>query len=102
MSQKQLESTLNRNVVKWLNSLECCFAYKNRGTAFNKGFLDVSGCLNGIRIEIEGKIGSNKPTLLQQHYIDKWRAAGAITGWYNSLEDAKKLVLSQAKKKGIK
>ena len=99
---KEKESTLNKNVVKWLNSLPRCFAYKNRGGPYNPGHLDVSGCLHGIRIEIEGKIGDNKPTRNQAHYIAKWHAAGAITGWYTSLEQAKRIIRDGAALKDIK
>jgi len=86
------EGPLNTRVVKWLNSLPQCVAYKRKGGPANPGQLDVTGCLKGIRIEIEGKVGDNKPTRLQKHYIEKWAAAGAITGWYSSFEGAKKLV----------
>jgi hypothetical protein len=86
------ESTLNKKVVDWLNSLPRCCAYKRKGGPANPGQLDVTGCLRGIRIEIEGKIEPNKPTRLQKHYIKKWAEAGAITGWYTSLEGAQDLV----------
>jgi len=98
---KQKESTLNKKVVDWLNSLDHCFAYKNKGGPSNPGHLDVSGCIHGIRIEIEGKVGNNKPTKLQWEYIATWRQTGAITGWYNSLDEAKRIVIEQASIKNI-
>jgi hypothetical protein len=96
------EGPLNKKVVQWLNSLNQCCAYKRKGGPANPGQLDVTGCLKGIRIEIEGKVGNNRPTRLQQHYINKWAAAGAITGWYNSLEGAKELVRTGAAHHRIK
>lgn len=98
---KVKESTLNKKVVDWLNSLEGCFAYKTHGGMYNPGHLDVSGCLHGIRIELEGKVGYNTPTKIQEGFIERWRAAGAITGWYNSLAQAQTLVIEQARAKGI-
>ena len=96
------EGPLNTRVVKWLNSLPQCVAYKRKGGPANPGQLDVTGCLKGIRIEIEGKVGINKPTKLQRHYIHKWASAGAITGWYNSFDGAVALVRLGAAKHGIK
>lgn len=99
---RKKEGPLNSEVVKWLNSLKQCCAYKRKGGPANPGQLDVTGCLQGIRIELEGKVGLNKPTRLQRHYIDKWSAAGAITGWYTSLDGAKELVRLGAERYGIK
>ena len=98
---KEKESTLNKNVVKWLNSLRLCKAYKRKGSAYNRGQADVSGCLCGIRIELEGKVGDNKPTKLQKHWLAKWHAAGAITGVYWSLDDAKMIIAEQAAERGL-
>lgn len=89
------ESTLNKQVIKWLNSLPACFAYKRYGHMSNKGKPDISGCINGIRIELEGKVGSNKPTPNQAHWLAKWKSAGAISGWFTSLEQAQDIVTIQ-------
>jgi hypothetical protein len=93
---RQKEGPLNKKVCDWLNNMRNCVCYKRAGGPANPGQLDLSGCLQGIRIELEGKIGNNKPTRLQKHYIAKWKSAGAITGWYNTFEAAKKLVIDQA------
>lgn len=99
---RKKENTINKNVIEWLNSLPRCFAYKQKAGPANPGALDVSGCLQGIRIEIEGKAGDNQPTKLQNEYIRRWTEAGAITGCYWSLEEAQKIVRKGAKKYGIK
>jgi hypothetical protein len=96
---REKESTLNKNVVKWLNSLPRCMAKKRAGNVANRGQPDITGCINGFRIELEGKIGNNKPTRLQNHWLAKWKAAGAITGVYWSLEDAKKIINDELKNK---
>ncbi len=92
---KMSEDTLNKKVVKWLNSLENCFAFKVHGSRYNPGHLDISGCLNGIRIELEGKVGDNKPSKLQWKYIHTWEQCGAITGWFNTFEGAQEIVLNR-------
>jgi hypothetical protein len=99
---KVSEASLNKNVVKWLNSLEECFAFKVHGSSHNPGHLDVSGCLGGIRIELEGKVGNNKPSKLQWKYIHIWEECGAITGWYNTLEGAKEIVENHFRIIGLK
>ena len=99
---KQSESSLNKKVVKWLNSLPYTTAKKKKAGPGEKGELDITGCTHGFRIELEGKVGDNKPTPIQYHTIERWTKVMAITGWFNSFEIAKKLVLSQAAEKGIK
>ena len=98
---KEKESTLNKNVVKWLNSIDGCLAKKRHGGAHNRGQPDVTGCLHGIRIELEGKIGNNKPTATQASWLKKWSAVNAITGVYWSLDEAKQIIAQQAIKHGI-
>ena len=97
------ESTLNKSVVKWLNSLNGCHAYKRYGGPHNRGMPDITGCLHGIRLELEGKIGSNKPTKTQAYHLAKWKAAGAISNFFTSLDQAKEIVTTQIYvKTGIK
>ena len=98
---KQKESVLNKNVVDWLNGIKSCVAYKRAATMANRGKPDVSGCLAGVRIELEGKVGDNKPTALQRDWLKKWRAANAITGVYWSLEQAQQIVVEAAAERGI-
>jgi hypothetical protein len=89
---RKKEAPINKKVVDWLNSLPQCYAEKRKGGRANPGQLDVTGCLQGIRIELEGKVGDNRPTKIQYSYIKKWGKAGAITGWYTSLREAQELV----------
>jgi hypothetical protein len=89
---REKESDLNKKVVDWLNTIDGCFAKKRQGGPGNAGQPDVTGCINGIRIELEGKIGDNKPTKLQLKWLRKWSKAGAITGVYWSLSDAQQIV----------
>jgi hypothetical protein len=90
--RKISEASLNKKVIKWINSLPQGYAHKQKAGPANPGALDVSGSIEGIRIELEGKIGDNKPTPLQRQKISEWRKLLVITGCYWNLEEAKKLV----------
>jgi hypothetical protein len=85
---KQKESNLNKKVVNELNKIPKCLVYKRHAGPRRKGQADITGCINGIRIELEGKVGDNKPTRLQAHWLKKWKAYGAITGWFRSVDEA--------------
>ena len=93
------ETKLNKKIADWINTIG--FAYKRLGYIHNKGQPDVTGCIQGIRIELEGKLPGNKPTPLQKSMLRKWKAAGAITGVYHSLEEAQEIVIKGLKEHGI-
>jgi len=95
------ETKLNKKVADWINTLPNGYAYKRLGYIHNKGQPDITGCIKGIRIEIEGKLPGNKPTPLQANRLKKWAAAGAITGVYDSFEKAQKIIIKGLKKHGI-
>lgn len=86
------EVDLNKKVVDWI----CTFgnAYKRASTPARAGEPDVTGCAFGIRIELEGKMPGKKPTKLQAKRLKTWKQSGAITGYYTSLEEAKKIVIN--------
>ena len=90
---KELESTLSKRVVKYLNSLPGCYAEKRPAQQGRKGRVDITGCINGRRIELEGKTGNKKPTPKQQYWLDKWASVGAITGVYRSIDDVKEILI---------
>jgi len=91
---KMKETTLNKKVSNWINTLPNSYAYKRLGYIHNKGQPDVTGCSHGIRIELEGKTPGKKPTPLQAHTLKMWAAAGAITGVYYSLEEAQEIIIN--------
>ena len=88
----QKEADLNKKVVEYLNTIPGCFARKRLAMAGMQGQVDVTGCLNGIRIELEGKVGNNTPSKKQEEELDRWKKVGAITGVYWSVEDVKKIL----------
>lgn len=95
------EVDLNKKVADWINQLQSAWAYKRLGYIHNKGQPDVTGCIQGIRIEIEGKMPGKKLTPLQEHRLKKWGEAGAITGVYHSLKEAQDLIIGGLKRRGI-
>jgi len=95
------EVDLNRKVAKWICALPNGNAYKRLGYLHNKGEPDVTGCVQGVRIEIEGKMPGKKATPIQEFKLREWKKAGAITGVYHSLEEAQTIVIEGLKKYGI-
>lgn len=89
MSEKAIE----RRILKWLNSLEGCWAHSRHGGMYDiKGNPDITGCLNGRRIEIEVKQPGQKPTPIQFAVMRKWEKAGAVVGWATTIEEAKEIL----------
>jgi hypothetical protein len=77
-------------ILSYLNSLPGCRAVKRHGGRTRRGEPDITGCLNGRRIEVEVKApGAAGPTKLQQHCLDQWHRAGAIVCVARSVEDMK-------------
>jgi hypothetical protein len=57
----------------------------------------------GIRIELECKRPGNDKglTRLQKHQLEKWRLAGAITGVFHSVEEARGLIYDGLQQRGL-
>jgi hypothetical protein len=92
---------LNKNVVKWLNTLPNTFAHKRPGSVFFRGLPDVYACCKGYAIEIEGKLEGNKPTPMQESSLFLLFEAGAIVGVYHSLEEAQRIVYDGLIARGV-
>lgn len=94
--QQPKEITIVTKILKYLNSLPGCRAIKTHGGMYGRsGEPDITGCLDGRRIEIEVKRPGNKPTELQHEALAKWQAAGAIAGWVTSVEEVEQLLRPQ-------
>lgn len=89
---KVKESALVKKTINELNKIPGCFVRKRHAGPWRKGLADITGCINGIHIELEAKTGDNKPTRMQAHWLAKWAANGAITGWFTTTEQALKIV----------
>jgi len=86
------ENKLNSKVVKFLNTLPECYAEKRPSQQGRKGRVDVTGCIKGRRLELEGKVRDNTPTKKQIYWLNKWASVGAITGVYRSINDVKEIL----------
>jgi hypothetical protein len=93
--RKVSEKSITNAILKWLNSIPGCYARKTLGGISNPGEPDISGCLNGRRLEIEVKAPGNKPTVLQERALKRWRESGAMSGVAWSLEDAKAIIMGE-------
>lgn len=93
------EVDLNKKVAEWI--CKYGYAHKRIATPGRSGEPDITGCIFGFRIELEGKLPGQEPTKLQYEKLRRWKNSGAITGWYTSLEQAKDIVLKGLGDKAI-
>ena len=89
---------MTRAILKYLNSIPGCHCQKRKAGPGRKGEADITGCFRGRRVEIEVKVGDNKPTPLQEKQLRKWAAAGALTGIVWSVEDTVALMAADERK----
>lgn len=83
------EADINTDVINHIRSLPLGHARKVHGSANSQiGEPDIDACVRGRTVKIEGKTGSNKPTTAQRLAMERWRKAGALTGWFRSVQDA--------------
>jgi hypothetical protein len=101
MPTPQKESALSKKFITWLNGFTKTYAEKRLATSGRKGRLDITGCSHGYRLEIEVKIGDNKPTKIQEYWLHKWKVAGAISFWGNTLENLQHQFLTAIASRGI-
>lgn len=89
-----LESTLQKSVLKYLNSVPECIAENVSGNAQQSGRADISGCLQGrcFKIELKSADHGNTATKLQLNYLKKWGRSGAIVGVCYSIKEVKELL----------
>lgn len=93
------EVDMNKKVAEWISTLPMGYAHKRK--AYIPGLPDVTGCIRGIRLELEGKLGNNKPTRIQRYWLKAWASVGAITFVYYSINDAKIKLAAALATRGI-
>lgn len=81
------EKTVKANLVKKLNQIPGCFVKRREATSGLRGQPDITGIINGIRLELEIKVNSAKPTEKQKNWIRKWESYGAIAGCYETYDE---------------
>lgn len=97
-----LESTIQKNILNWLNDLPFCRAVIYTAHAMgNRGHPDIYGCLAGRAFFIEVKQPGKEPTDQQAAEIRKWQKSGAIAGSATSVEEARLLLLPLLREFGM-
>ena len=86
-----LEKQITKKIKSYLNSLEGVFVWKTHGNQFScPGVPDIIGTFKGRLIAVEVKRPGKVPTKLQQAFIDKLNATGAISFVATCVEDVEK------------
>lgn len=76
-----MESSLQTQVLKYLNSLHGCVAENVSGNAMQSGRADINGCFRGrcFRIELKVPDHRNVTSTKQKLNLRRWQNAGALT-----------------------
>ena len=89
-SRPPLESDVVGKILRYLNSLDYCYAFKVHGDMFSAGHPDIIGCYKGKFIFFEAKRDRDHTTSDRQDAdIEKWAAAGGVGGVVWSLDQVK-------------
>jgi hypothetical protein len=86
------ETRLKEKVVAMLRrNYPGIFFYK-AADKFQSGIPDLIGCYKGRFFGLELKFGVNRATRLQEHVLQKIRAAGGMAGVAYNIEDVKNIL----------
>ena len=77
------ETTVQSNIIDYINSLPNGMAENVSGNARQSGRADINACIRGRTFKIEVKTedteyGREGATLKQRLYLEKWARAGAV------------------------
>lgn len=88
------EKAITNSILKYLNSLPHCVAYKVPGSAVNNGRPDITGCIAGKAIQIEVKTMDDdwQVTKQQMANLMKWSECGALCIVTYSLAFVKEII----------
>lgn len=93
MYKYKKESTIQRAILDYLNSLPHCYAVSNHGSAWQgAGRPDIFASYRGRFLALEVKTETGQPTKLQLHELTKWQEAKAIAEVVRSVDDVKDLL----------
>lgn len=84
------EESIVQGVLKYLKGVPYCYARKHHGSAMGRaGQPDISGCLRGMRFELEVKKPGLSPTRIQEIEMARWAEAGAFVRCVHSVDEAR-------------
>ena len=87
------EKDITNAILKYLKSLNNCFAFKEHGGMYGTaGIPDIICCLNGRFIGIEVKRPGGKVSKLQEVTMKKINTAGGIAFVAYSVDDVHKTI----------
>ena len=75
---RQKEKNLVRQSLTYLNKLDLTLIEKRHAGPGRKGKADLTGCMGGLKVELEAKVGDNKLSPLQEAWMRKWQPTGAL------------------------
>lgn len=86
------ETTIQSNIIDFINSLPHGTAENVSGNASQSGRADINACIEGRAFKIEVKTEDTKygragATTKQRLYLEKWARAGAVSCVVYSVED---------------
>lgn len=97
-----LESNITRSILKYLKTVDNCFAWKAHGGYYGvAGIPDIVCCLNGHFLALEVKRPGNKPTKQQAAVLGKINRAGGrafVVYGVNEVREIVKEILTVEKK----
>lgn len=87
------ESAIQKSILDYLKRLPKCRAKNNHGSAYSgSGEPDITALYRGRFLAIEVKRPGEKPTRIQEHVLQKYKEAGAITLVAESVDDVRRLI----------
>ena len=93
-----LEKDLVRKIRHYLDSLDCCFSWKEHGGMYGTaGIPDIICCIRGKFVALEVKLPGNRPTSLQEMTMARIRKAGGTAEAVYSLDDVKRIISATEK-----
>lgn len=86
--KERLESQITADILKFLKSVDGCFAMKVHGGPYGQGGMpDITGCYLGYRFDIEVKRPGREATARQAAMMRKIAAAGGTVFVAHSLAE---------------
>lgn len=85
-----MEKSISDNIIDEVNSMANCFARKRFSGGFTStnGYPDITGAIEGRRLEIETKQPGKSPSKIQYKRLKEFRDYGCISFWTTSVKDA--------------
>lgn len=97
-----LESNFVKKALQYMNDCSHVKFKKTKpNNANNAGEPDLTGCVAGIRVEIECKVPGKDATPLQKHCLAQWKEAGAITGIAHDFKELHDILVNGLRERGI-